>query len=104
MLPTFVRFKTLKQRGIADNWVRVKDLIANHGFPPGRLLSPQVRVWTEDELAEWLETRPVEPAAPRGIAARLEAKKAARLQQEPPELLKAEESDGTADSTRCPPA
>ena len=97
MLPTYIRFKVLKQRGIARSWPYLKDLIEDHGFPAGKLLSPQVRVWDEGEVSAWLETRPVEPAPPRGFAARRAAEKAARLQHltEQPELEKADEADAS---------
>jgi hypothetical protein len=56
----YVRFRDLKARGIADSWARLNQLIENEGFPRGRLLSPQVRVWTEQELQDFHASRPVE--------------------------------------------
>ena len=106
MLPTYIRFKVLKARGIADSWAYLRGLIEDHGFPPGKLLSPQIRVWDESEVSAWLDTRPVEPAPPRGFAARRAAEKVARLHQDPPELMKAEEPDGpagTIEASRGPP-
>ena len=96
MLPTYIRFKVLKQRGIARSWPYLKDLIEDHGFPPGQLLSPQIRVWDESSVAAWIAARPAEPAPPRGFAARRAAEKAARLQRLPeqPEL---EEFDGPSE-------
>lgn len=59
-LPTFVRFKTLQARGIVDNFPTLVRWIEEWGFPPGRLLGPNVRAWTEDEVADWLESRPTD--------------------------------------------
>jgi hypothetical protein len=79
-LPTFIRMKELKERGIVRNWPQLKDLQERAGFPLGRLLgdsNSHSRVWTEDEIADWLESRPVDPAPVRGaIKRRIEAKKA----------------------------
>jgi hypothetical protein len=78
-LPTVYRFKHLKERGIVDSWPQLKNLIDNYGFPAGRLTSPQVRTWTEDEIAEWYASRPIGPGVAKGVCARLKAEKAARL-------------------------
>lgn len=66
MLPTFIRFRDLKVRGVVNSWPQLKNLIDRYGFPSGRLTSPQIRVWTEDEVAEWLASRPIEPGPPKG--------------------------------------
>jgi hypothetical protein len=69
-LPTFVRFRTLQARGIVDNFVTLTRWIQECGFPPGRLLGPNVRAWTEDEVAKWLESRPTDRStllAPRKV-------------------------------------
>jgi predicted DNA-binding transcriptional regulator AlpA len=68
MVPTFLRFSDLKARGIAKSWAQLGLLQKNHGFPAGRLLSPQIRAWTEEEVAEWLAGRPIEKAPLRGAA------------------------------------
>ena len=102
MLPQFVRFKALKEANIVQSWPALKDLIDHEGLPCGRKLSPQIRVWTIDEVNAWIETRPLEPAEPRGLAARRAAEKAARLQHltEQSELG---EADGANAGTRGPP-
>jgi len=81
MLPVFYRFKNLKALGIADSRPQLKNLIDNYGFPTGRLLSPQVRGWTEEEVTEWLASRPRAPGVARGACGRLKAAKAARLKE-----------------------
>jgi hypothetical protein len=57
-VPTFLRFADLKARGIVDNRVTLDRWIAEQGFPCGRLLGPNIRAWTADEIADWLATRP----------------------------------------------
>jgi predicted DNA-binding transcriptional regulator AlpA len=62
MIPTFVRFKDLRERGIVPNWPTLRRWVEECDFPPGRLLGPNSRVWTKDEIEAWLESRPVERA------------------------------------------
>lgn len=59
-LPHYVRFRDLRASGIADSWQQLFRLIEDNGFPCGRLLSPNVRAWTIDEVRQWLATRPTE--------------------------------------------
>jgi predicted DNA-binding transcriptional regulator AlpA len=79
MLPTFLRFRDLKERNVVDSWPQLNNLIDNYGFPPGRLTSPQIRVWTESEIAEWLASRPTEKGRAKGVCRRLKDEKALRL-------------------------
>ena len=82
MLPTFIRFKELKARNVVGSWPQLRDLQERSGFPLGRLIGA-VRCWTETEIAEWLESRPVEPMSLRGNAkAQSEAKKAREAEHE----------------------
>ena len=53
-----LRFADLKARGIVKNWPTLKRWIENEGFPPGRQLGPNTRVFPEDEIQEWLDSRP----------------------------------------------
>jgi hypothetical protein len=80
MVPVHYRFRDLKARGIVENWTQLRKMIEKENFPPGKLLSPSVRAWTDDEIAGWLETRPTAPSQPlRGgakIRAELKAAKA----------------------------
>lgn len=62
-----LRFVDLRERGIARSWAQIRNL-QRRGFPLGRMLSPNTRVWTEDEVDVWLASRPVEGPAPRGAA------------------------------------
>jgi predicted DNA-binding transcriptional regulator AlpA len=65
-----LRFRDLKERGIIPNWPTLRVRIARDGFPPGRMLGPNSRAWTEAEIDVWLRSRPTAGPAPRGAAAR----------------------------------
>jgi predicted DNA-binding transcriptional regulator AlpA len=54
----FLDYSDLKERGVAPSRMTHKRMIDNEGFPPGRLISPNRRVWTEEEVEEWLVARP----------------------------------------------
>jgi hypothetical protein len=58
MLPTQLRFRDLKARGIVTNWVTLNAWIENENFPPGRLVAANTRLWDEPEVLAWLESRP----------------------------------------------
>jgi hypothetical protein len=45
MFAKLLRYRDLKARGVVNNWPTLRNLIAKSGFPPGRLLGPQTRVW-----------------------------------------------------------
>ena len=66
-MTTLLQFPDLQERGIARSWAQLKNL-QKHGFPLGRMLSPNTRVWTEAEVDDWLASRPVEGPSPRGAA------------------------------------
>jgi predicted DNA-binding transcriptional regulator AlpA len=57
-LPRHVRFRHIRAAGIADSYTALDRLINDHGFPGGRLISPNVRVWTVEEIESWLANRP----------------------------------------------
>jgi predicted DNA-binding transcriptional regulator AlpA len=57
---TYLRFRELKARGIISNWPTLKNRIEKHGFPPGQKLGPNTRVWREDEVQSWLDSRTTE--------------------------------------------
>jgi hypothetical protein len=57
-----LRFRDLKDRGIVNNRVTLKNWIEKLGFPPGQLTGPNTRTWDEDtEIKPWLASRPTEP-------------------------------------------
>jgi hypothetical protein len=61
-VPYFLRFADLQARGIVTTWQGLRHLQLHQGFPLGRLLGPSSRVWSADEINEWLESRPAEPS------------------------------------------
>ena len=42
-LPIFVRYKDIADAGICDCYLQLYNMIDNDGFPPGMLVSPNVR-------------------------------------------------------------
>jgi hypothetical protein len=78
-MTVLLRFRDLKERGIANSWAQLKRMIELYGFPPGRMLTPNVRTWDEeDEVNPWIESRPVDGGSPlRGAAKTRHARKAA---------------------------
>ena len=58
-IPRFLLQADLRESRISSDSRQTKYLVDNHGFPPGRMLSPYVRGWTEEEVADWLASRPV---------------------------------------------
>jgi hypothetical protein len=63
-----LRFRDLKARGIVNSWPQLKRLQDLHGFPRGRMIGPNSRAWTEQEVEEWVASRPIIGPALRGIA------------------------------------
>jgi hypothetical protein len=61
-VPKLLRFRDLRDRGIADSPQALRHLQLHEGFPLGRLLGPATRVFTADEVNAWLSARPVEPS------------------------------------------
>ena len=59
-----LKFPDLKRMNIASSWTQVKRLREQYGMPPGRRLGP-TRRWTDEEIANWYESLPVD-AVPTG--------------------------------------
>jgi predicted DNA-binding transcriptional regulator AlpA len=57
------RYRDLVARGLVKNRATLRNRILKNGFPPGRLLGPNDRAWTDEELEEYEANRPVEPRA-----------------------------------------
>jgi predicted DNA-binding transcriptional regulator AlpA len=75
MVNRYLRYSDLLARGIVRNRTGLRDLIENHDFPPGIMLSPNVRGFEESLVVEWLQSRPTAGPALRGAAkAKAEAK------------------------------
>jgi predicted DNA-binding transcriptional regulator AlpA len=54
-----LRFPDLVAKGIVNSRMTLKRLIDAQGFPPGRLITPNARAWTEEEVDDWVASRPV---------------------------------------------
>ena len=66
---SLLRYADLEARGIVSSRVQLGRLQRYYGFPRGRMLSPNCRTWTEQEIEQWYASRPVdEPGALRGAA------------------------------------
>jgi hypothetical protein len=74
-LPKFIRFRDLRDAGIADNYTTLARLVTEHAFPPGILISPNIRAWNLDEIERWLAARPSDR---KPLPARSEAAERAR--------------------------
>ena len=70
MAAVLLRFRDLKDRRIVSNHVTLKRWIEREGFPPGRMLGPNTRVWRESEIEAWLDSRPTDNTLLRGAAKR----------------------------------
>jgi len=67
----YIRFPDLVARGIVKSRMTLHRLIDGQGFPPGQLITPNCRAWSEDEVNQWLASRPVARKPTRaGVAAR----------------------------------
>ena len=72
------RFADLKQRQIVESCAQLKKLVERDGFPPGFILSPQIRAWRADDIERWLASRPTAQIKPRGRAKALVEKASAK--------------------------
>jgi hypothetical protein len=55
-------FFDLKRRKIVKNHTHLKNLIQNHGFPPGFWVGPNSHRWTPQSVRDWLASRPTGPS------------------------------------------
>jgi len=69
-MTVLLRFRDLKARGIVNSWPQLRNLQDKYGFRVGFLLGPNQRAWREDDIDAWLQSRPTDRVAPRGIAKR----------------------------------
>jgi predicted DNA-binding transcriptional regulator AlpA len=53
----FLRFTDLVALGIVRNRMTLGRWVRDHGFPPGVLLGPNSRAWSEAEVRSWLASR-----------------------------------------------
>jgi hypothetical protein len=72
----YLRFTDLKARGIVNSRPALKHRILYFGFPPGRLIGPNTRAWTEAEVDEWIARQPTAFKPSRGRPRKVEEQSA----------------------------
>lgn len=79
-MTTKVRFAGLQERGVVKSRPQLKRLQERAGFPPGAMMSPNVRAWDwEEEILPWIAERPRENPRPlQGAAKALHERRKAR--------------------------
>jgi hypothetical protein len=73
----YLRFSDLRERGLVRSWPQLRRMIKLHGFPAGRMLSPNIRVWSVEEVETYFASRPTEGPPARGCAKRGRPRKTA---------------------------
>jgi len=53
-----LRYRDLVARGLFNSRMTTWRAIEQQGFPPGRLVTPNSRAWTEVEVDQWVASRP----------------------------------------------
>jgi hypothetical protein len=74
--PLFLRYADLKKMGIVFNYPHLRRLKAI-GFPQGKWLSSNVRVWLKSEIDAWVASLPTERPVLPEYAKRRDRKAAA---------------------------
>jgi predicted DNA-binding transcriptional regulator AlpA len=54
-----IRYNDLVEKGVVNSRMTLKRLIDSHGFPPGKLITPNARAWEEVEVDAWIANWPV---------------------------------------------
>jgi hypothetical protein len=74
-LPQLFRFADLKRLGFVDSYAQLRRMQQQYGFPLGRMISPNIRTWEANEVADWYANRPSElkPISPTARRPRREA-------------------------------
>ncbi len=63
-----LRFPDLVARGLFVSRMTLKRAIDSQGFPPGVLITPNARAWSEAEVNAWIAARPVSRKSARKAA------------------------------------
>jgi hypothetical protein len=61
-LDQYYRYKDLHELNIVPNWPTLSAWIRERGFPPGKLVSPRIRIWSRAEIQGWLDAQSSEAA------------------------------------------
>ena len=62
MQKQFYRYSDLVALGIVMNRVTLSRWIRFHGFPRGRLVGPNTRIYERESVDAWLASRPAQKA------------------------------------------
>jgi predicted DNA-binding transcriptional regulator AlpA len=73
MASQYLRFRDLKARGIIASWPILRRRVDHDGFPPGKKVGPNTRIWEETEISEWIDSRPSDRKIPHPRRADTEA-------------------------------
>ena len=66
----FLRFRDLQKAGVVRSRPCLALWIKTCGFPRGVKLGANTRVWSEDEIEDWLASRPTSPKSPPTVKRR----------------------------------
>jgi predicted DNA-binding transcriptional regulator AlpA len=64
MASRYLRFRDLQARGIITSWPILKRRVDLDGFPPGKKVGPNTRIWDEAEVDAWVASRPTDRKVP----------------------------------------
>jgi predicted DNA-binding transcriptional regulator AlpA len=64
----WLRFRDLKARNIVKSYTQLRRMRKLYGFPSGRMITPQIRGWTEEEIDAYYASCPVEGPPLKGAA------------------------------------
>jgi predicted DNA-binding transcriptional regulator AlpA len=59
-----LRYRDLVALGLVNNRPTLRNWIRDRGFPQGRLVGPNSRLWDEGEIQAWIDSR---PTGPKGV-------------------------------------
>jgi len=78
----WLRYRDLEAQGIVSNRATLSNWIKDRGFPSGRLIGPNTRMWLADEVRAWINSRPTAfkqpPPNTRRKCERVRARKTSR--------------------------
>jgi predicted DNA-binding transcriptional regulator AlpA len=64
MASQYLRFRDLQARGIITSWPILKRRVDHDGFPPGKKVGPNTRIWEDTEVDAWVDSRPTDRKIP----------------------------------------
>jgi hypothetical protein len=73
MASQYLRFRDLQARGIITSWPVLKQRVDRDGFPPGKKVGPNTRIWEDTEVYEWVDSRPTDRKIPHPKRSEIES-------------------------------